>query len=35
MSGVRLVYALAIVNLIVLAADVVYNVFGGLLPMLR
>ena len=35
MSGVRLVYALAIVNLIVLAADVVYNVVGGLLPMLR
>lgn len=33
MSGVRLIYALAIVNLVMLLADVLYNVLGGLLTM--
>ena len=31
MSGVRLLYALAIVNLALLLGDVLYNVLGGLL----
>ena len=31
MRGVRLLYALAIVNLVVLVADLAYNVLGGLL----
>ena len=31
MTGVRLLYVLAIVNLVVLFADLVYNVLGGLL----
>jgi hypothetical protein len=31
MTGIRLLYALAIVNLVVLFADLVYNVLGGLL----
>ena len=31
MTGVRLLYALAVVNLIVLFADLAYNVLGGLL----
>jgi hypothetical protein len=35
MSGVRLLRALAVANLIVLLGDILYNVFGGLLPMLR
>ena len=35
MSGVRLVYALAIVNLALLAADLLYVVLGGLLPVAR
>lgn len=30
MSGVRLLYALAIVNLLVLLGDVLYHVLGGL-----
>ena len=30
MTGVRLLYALAIVNLVVLFADLAYNVFAGL-----
>jgi len=33
MSGVRLIYALAIVNLVMLLADVLYNVLGSLLTM--
>jgi hypothetical protein len=35
MSGVRLLRALAAANLFVLLADLLYNVLGGLLPMLR
>jgi hypothetical protein len=35
MTGVWLLYALALANLAILAADVLYNVLGGLLPMLR
>jgi hypothetical protein len=35
MSGVRLLRALAAANLLVLLADLLYNVLGGLLPMLR
>ena len=31
MTGVRLLYVLAVVNLVVLFADLAYNVFGGLL----
>lgn len=31
MSGVRLLYAAAIVNLLLLLGDVLYNVLGGLL----
>ena len=31
MTGVRLLYALAIVNLVLLFADLAYNVLGGLL----
>ena len=30
MTGVRLLYVLAIVNLVLLFADVAYNVLGGL-----
>ena len=35
MTGVRLLYALAIINLVILASDVLYNVLGGLLTMVR
>jgi hypothetical protein len=35
MSGVRLLRALALVNLLILLGDVLYNVLGGLLPQLR
>ena len=31
MSGIRLLYGLAIVNLVVLGADLAYNVVAGLL----
>ena len=31
MTGVRLLYALALVNLVLLFADLAYNVLGGLL----
>jgi hypothetical protein len=34
MTGVRLLRLVAVVNLLILAADIVYNVLGGLLPML-
>ena len=30
MTGVRLLYALAVINLVLLFADLVYNVLGGL-----
>jgi hypothetical protein len=33
MTGVRLLHALAIVNLVFLLGDVLYNVLGGLLSM--
>jgi hypothetical protein len=35
MRAVRLVLALALLNLAVLAVDALYNVLGGLLPHLR
>jgi hypothetical protein len=35
MTGVRLLYALAIVNLFLLASDVLYNVLSGLWAMVR
>lgn len=35
MTGVRLLYLLALLNLVILVGDVLYNVFGGLLPMVR
>jgi hypothetical protein len=34
MTGLRLLRALAVVNLLVLLADLAYNVLGGLLPAL-
>jgi hypothetical protein len=35
MNGVRLLQLVAVANLLLLAADLLYNVLGGLLPMLR
>jgi hypothetical protein len=35
MSGVRLLYILAVLNLLFLLSDALYNVLGGLLPMVR
>lgn len=35
MTGVRLLRALALVNLLILLGDILYNILGGLLPMLR
>ena len=35
MIAVRLLLALAVANLLILAADALYNVFGGLLPLVR
>jgi len=35
MTGIRLLRALAVANLLVLLGDILYNVFGGLLPMVR
>ena len=35
MKAVRLLYALALVNLLILLSDVLYNVLGGLLPRIR
>jgi hypothetical protein len=32
MTGVRLLRALAVVNLLLLLGDLLYNVLGGLLP---
>jgi hypothetical protein len=34
-SGVRLLYALAIVNLLILLGDALYNVLGGLLALVH
>jgi hypothetical protein len=35
MIGVRLVLALAVLNLLVLLSDALYNVLAGLWPLLR
>jgi hypothetical protein len=35
MTGIRFLYLLALLNLIILVSDVLYNVLGGLLPMVR
>ncbi len=35
MRAVRLLCALALVNLLILLSDVLYNVLGGLLPLVR
>jgi hypothetical protein len=35
MMAVRLLYALALLNLVLLLSDVLYNVLGGLLPLVR
>ena len=35
MMGVRVILALAVLNLLVLVADVLYNVLAGLAPLLR
>jgi hypothetical protein len=35
MIGVRLLLVLALLNLLILVGDALYNVFGGLAPLLR
>lgn len=35
MTSIRLLRALAVANLLVLLGDILYNVVGGLLPMVR
>jgi hypothetical protein len=35
MTGIRLLRALAVANLLILLGDILYNVVGGLLPMVR
>ena len=35
MTGIRLLRALAVANLLVLLGDILYSVFGALLPMVR
>jgi hypothetical protein len=35
MTGVRLLYILAVLNLLILLSDALYNVLGGLVPMVR
>ena len=35
MIGVRLLYLLALLNLLILAGDVLYNVLGAVPPMVR
>ncbi len=35
MTALRLLYALALLNLLILLVDGLYNVLGGLLPLLR
>jgi hypothetical protein len=34
-TALRLLYALALLNLAILLVDALYNVLGGLLPLLR
>jgi hypothetical protein len=35
MTGIRLLRVLALVNLLILLGDILYNVLGGLLPMIQ
>jgi hypothetical protein len=35
MIGIRLLRVLAMINLLILVGDILYNVVGGLLPMVR
>jgi hypothetical protein len=35
MIAIRLLHALALINLLILLSDVLYNVLGGLLPLER
>jgi hypothetical protein len=35
MIAIRLLHGLALVNLLILILDVLYNVLGGLLPLVR
>ena len=35
MIAIRLLHALALANLLILIADVLYNILGGLLPLVR
>ncbi len=35
MRAIWLLYALALANLLILLSDVLYNVLGGLLPLVR
>jgi hypothetical protein len=35
MMAVRILYALALLNLLILLGDALYNVLGGLVPLVR
>ena len=35
MIAIRLLHALALVNLLILISEVLYNILGGLLPLVR
>jgi hypothetical protein len=35
MIGIRLLHAIALINLFILLSDILYNVVGGLLPLVR
>jgi hypothetical protein len=35
MMAVRILYALALLNLLILLGDALYNVLGGLVPLMR
>ena len=35
MIGIRLLHAIALINLLILLSDIVYNIVGGLLPLMR
>lgn len=35
MIGIRLLHAIALINLFILLSDILYNIVGGLLPLVR
>jgi hypothetical protein len=35
MMAIRILYALALLNLLILLGDALYNVLGGLVPLVR